>query len=675
MKRSLVAILLITALAAPIFALPAPALPVGSVWYDSQNPNPLLPSSIPNYVSNGIFADEVDYIFRSPVNLADYQGYSIYTAYGNYGSMLPGGLTWVNPFTTVNPTFPDEIGAYQLAAAFPVLGFRAGALLGHTYKLTGRITGLLRNEVKTTNHVEDQHTLGTADYTTVASYDATNTEDWSLTGGTAGISLGQLGLSLLVSQSGNARTMGGSKTYAWTIGTDAAYIATLPGSNVTTAETLYVGYGQTGKAKSYGSDGTLTAAVLGQYKLAGIPLVAELGFNMSNGDLDQTIVKTDYSRTVAYASTAGLAAVATDINTYTMSYGTNRSGLWSMSAAFPGWSATPAAYLDPAKSKDGSFDFNVTLGAEPAFNIDDALSFKTRGFLSVESRNSSTANSKIAASTFSLATTAAENDTWAYSFASFESTTSGTINLGFELGGMAEFKEPSSFITLGAGLFLKPVFGFGSTTKAPKTETRTRAYTDSVNVNPITATQTNNLTPSAAANVITAGTGTAYEGSSTYSSTETWAGKDSTNSAALSIHLPTAVRLSFKEGKLAAIFGYTLVHESMVTTYKYADSKLVETATVSDGSTTVYSSTSTTNYPAGADLTATTTTVNGVTKVIYSNRWDGQMGWCFRLAPSNALTIDLEGNSIMTALNGIGFNDFMLDDILANLSLSATFRF
>lgn len=670
MKRTLVALFLVAALIAPAFGQA-----IGSTWYDPQNTSPLIPSSIPNYVSNGIFADEIDFIFRSPINLADYDGYSVYTAYGNYGSMT-GATNWVNPFTTTAPSLSGgEIGAYQIAAAFPVLGFRAAAMLGHAYTLTGNISGAgdrTHDEGASTTLV-DANTLGTLDATTTAAYESAAKTTNSMTGGLAGVSLGNLGVSLLVYQSGTAKTLGGSKSYGWTVGTDAAYLATLPGSNVTTAETLYVGYGEGGAAKSYGGSGFLTAAALGQYKLGDIPLIASLGFTAGNTALSLTQVKTDYSQTVAYASTAGVAAVATDVNTYTMSYGTNKTAAWSMSAAFPGWAAEPAAYLDPANSKDSYFDLNVTLGAEPVFAIDDALSFRTRGFLTVISENATDATAYLAASTYSEATTAAANDTWNYTYSNTSSSTDGLLTLGFELGGMAEFTDPTGFVTLGAGVFLEPGFGFGSTANATATTTTTRTYVDSVNTNPILAATTTGLAPAAAAVLIGDGVGE-YEGSSSLTSTTTYSGNDTTNVLALDINLPTAVKFSFKEGKFAAIFGYTLVHSSKVTTVNTADSRTVTAATVSDGTTVVYDSANATDYPAGATLGDTTTTT-GNTVVTSSSNWNGQMGWCFRWAPTEALTIDLEGNTIMAALNGVGFDDFMLDDILGSLGISATFRF
>jgi len=675
MKRSLIALLLIAALAGPAFGQS-----IGSTWYDPQTAFILVPTSIPNYVSNGIFADEIDFIFRSPINLADYDGYSVHTAYGNYISLLSGGTSWTNPFTTTGPSISaGDVGYYQLAATFPIFGFRAGTMLGHRYTLTGNISGAGDRTADEGTNTEpiDGNTLGTIDYTETTSYASTAKYTTSTTTGLAGVSLGNLGVSFLVYQGTTARSIGGASSYAWAIGTDAAYNALLPGTDQTTAKTLYVGYGENGAAKNYGGSGTVIAKVLGQYELFGIPLIANFGITSSNNGLGLNKVKTSASQTVAYASTAGVGtALVTDVNTYTASYGTDISGGagWTMSTLAGAWLLEPGTqYIDPTVSKDNGFDFNFAIGAEPVFVIDDALSFKTKGLLSILSESDTVSTTLLAASTYSEATTAAENDTWAYSYSSSVSQKTGLFTLGFELGGMAEFTDPTGFVTLGAGVFFQPGFGFGSTTNATATTTTTRTYVDSVNANPILAATTTGLAPAAAVVLIGDGVGE-YEGSSTLTTTTTYSGNNTKNVLALDINLPTAVKLSFKEGKFAAIFGYTLVHSSKVTTETTADSKAVTAATVSDGTTTVYNSASATDYPAGADLDDTVTTA-GNTVVTTSDTWNGQMGWCFRWVPSEALTIDIEGSSIILALNGVGFDDFMLDDILASLGISATFRF
>lgn len=667
MKRTLVALLLVAALAAPAFGQN-----IGSTWYDPQSATTFIPSSFPNFYSNGIFADEIDYIFRSPINLGDYEGYSVYTAYGNYG-LLPGDTAIVNPFTTAAiSTGAGTIGSYQVAAAFPVLGFRAGAMLGHRYTLGGNITGGLYADEGGSTIVTDANTLGTADYTETTAYASTAKTTTSATTALAGVSLGDIGASFLISSSGTSRVIGGSKSYAWNIGTDAAYLLTLPGSDQVTAESAYVGYGEDGKAKAFNSTSDLYAQAVGQYKLGDLPLIASIGFASNKNALGLTQVKADYSLTTAYASTAGAAAIATDVTTQTMSYGANLAGAWSMSTLAPAWAAEPAPYIDAANSKDSGFDLFVSAGAEPVFAINDVLTFNTKALLSIMNESATDATALLAASSANIASTATTNDTWTYGYSATDSTKDGIFTLGFELGGMAEFSDPSGFITLGAGVFLQPGFGFGSTTYANEVETITRTYVDSVNTNPATLLVAQaQATLDDVAQLIAIG---GYEGSSTSTTTTIYSGNGTENTVALDIRLPTAVRLSFKEGKFAAIFGYTMVHSSKVTTTATPDSATTQVVTLSNGTTTVFDSTNATHYPAGADLSATTTTA-GTKDVTTSSVWNGQMGWCFRWVPTEALTIDLTGSTIMTALDGIGLSDFMLDDILSSLGISATFRF
>lgn len=669
MKRTLVALLLVAALAAPAFGQN-----IGSTWYDPQSATTFIPSSFPNFYSNGIFADEIDYIFRSPINLGDYEGYSVYTAYGNYG-LLPGDTAIVNPFTTAAiSTGAGTIGSYQVAAAFPVLGFRAGAMLGHLYTLSGNLTGAgdpYENEGGS-RIVTDANTLGTADYTETTAYASTAKITTSATTALAGVSLGDIGASFLIASSGTSRLIGGSNSYTWAAGTDAAYLLTLPGSSTPSTTSTYVGYGEDGKAKNFNSTANLFAEAVGQYKLGDLPLIASVGFNSKKNALGLTQVKADYSETVLYDDTYGAAGAATDSSTYTMSYGQSLAAAWSMSTLSPTWDNEPDPYIDAANSKDTGFDLFVSAGAEPIFAVNDVLTFKTRALLDIANESTTDATALLAASTASLANTAEANSTWTYGYSSTDSTKGNVFTLGFELGGMAEFSDPSGFITLGAGAFLQPAFGFGTTTYANAVERIDRAYVDSVNTNPVTialAQAADDIDLDTASELI----GT-YEGSSVNTTTTTYADKGSTNTVALDIRLPTAVKLSFKEGKFAAIFGYTMVHSSKVTTTTTPDSVTTQVVTLNDGTSEIYNSTNATHYPDAVDLNATTTTA-GTKSVTTSSVWNGQMGWCFRWVPTESLTIDLTGATIMNALDGIGLSDFMLDDILSSLGISATFRF
>ncbi|HOZ73563.1 MAG TPA: hypothetical protein PK179_13695 [Spirochaetales bacterium] len=78
MKRTLVALLLVAALAAPAFGQETPLIMQDTI--DGSN----TPATMLSWMTNGIFYDEWDIIIRSPAELSNYEGYGLYTAYGNY---------------------------------------------------------------------------------------------------------------------------------------------------------------------------------------------------------------------------------------------------------------------------------------------------------------------------------------------------------------------------------------------------------------------------------------------------------------------------------------------------------------------------------------------------------------------------------------------------------------
>lgn len=656
MKRVMICALAIAAACAPAFGQA-----VGTAWYDPLEYFGYVPSSMPNYVSNGLVSDEVDALFRSPKDLSLYTGYSIYTAYGNYASVI-GATNWINPFASAVPNYGDEIGAYQASATFPFLGYRAGAMIGHVHTVSGNISGGYITDADSSTVDTDANIIGTIDYTTTSSYSATARYSGSNNAGLVGLSLGDIGVSMLIYQYGTARKLGGSKSYSWSEGSDADYLLTLPGSDLIADEDLYVGYGSDGVEAAYGGSGTIGGALVGQYALGTWPLIARLGMSGGNNGLSLSNVKTDYSQRVLYASTAGAAATATDINTYSMSYGTSRSAAWTLSGAFPAWAAEPGtAYIDPSTSKDTFFDIDLAVGAEPEFTLNESLSFRTRGMLEVTSDNDSDAMTYAASSSFEKATTAAADDTWEYAYSSSTASRTNDLGFGLELGGLAVLKDSTGFITLGAGFFAKPSYGFGSTVHSAGSTIVTRSYVDSVNDNPITeaAAQAAASLDDAAALIGEAGT---YEGSSTDSTATTYLGSDTSSTFGLELNLPTSVVMSFAEGRISAIFGYTVKLSSTLTTSRQTASTAVRTVTLNDGSADVFTGTS-------------ETVTDGSYSTASSSTWSGQMGWCLRWAPNPAMTFDISGESILAALDGIGFDDFMIDDFLGTLAISATFRF
>lgn len=686
MKRIVLLFLIVS-----VAALGAFGQSLGSTWYDPQDTtNSLFPTTLPNYVTNGIFAGEFDYLYRAPSRIAEYEGYGVFTGYGNYET-LHGTTGWMSPFTTDvgAATGTLQIGNYQLGATFPLIGdMRAGALIGKQYTLDGYIFGATNRQFieNTTTDTTDGGgtTLGTADFTETQTFTATDKVKTSSMSALTGVAIGDLGpladigASLYFANSGTSRKIGGSRTYTWTEGTDTAYT---PPNNQLTSETIYIGYEEEGAVGPYAGSGTTIVGVVGQLGVGSLPGFVGLTSVISKTALPEDEAHASLSESYAYVNTFGAGGAATDVTTQSMESGVDldSTATWTTdptagaNAIDPTWSAVPTAYVDPAESKDGGFDFTATFGVEPVIEMNDNLAFRTKGALMLMNERSTDNFTRRATSSQSAATSATEANTWSYTYSQVSSSTDNTFTVGGELGGIAEFSDSEGIVSLGVGLFAMPSIGFGSTSREPTVTTIDRSFTDAVNTNPATlaAAQGALGTLQDATEIIALGN---FEGTSTYTSTTTWSEDDTERVTALTLDIPVAVKVSMFEGALEPFFGYTMKHESERTTTTTVASDSAETATVTDGTTTVFDSANTTHYPAGQSLDDNDTSTTTDTVVNTSSTWSGIMAWGLRWNATESLTIDIEGGSITTALNNLGLNDLKLDDLL-QMNISAIFRF
>ena len=85
-----------------------------TAWINPADSMAFLPGSLPGFVTNGLFYDEWDILIRSPAELSNYEGYNVYTAYGNYEqwALSPPVGGFINPFATTALSTATNIGTY-----------------------------------------------------------------------------------------------------------------------------------------------------------------------------------------------------------------------------------------------------------------------------------------------------------------------------------------------------------------------------------------------------------------------------------------------------------------------------------------------------------------------------------------------------------------------------------
>lgn len=660
MKRILMTVLVLVIAAAVL-----PAQDVGSTWIDSRNgANWLFPTSMISEVSDGAYTDEIDILLRSPLELANYDGYGIFTLYGNHSAHW--GLTpYNNPFTpAVNPQL------YQFGATMPLGEGMRGGFVGRywntkTAGLAGGLTSLEDGTVEETRDTTDPDNVIHESTETTAYSFAVNTNTRNHIFGT-GLNMGPFAASLFVGMNNDARTVGGTYSYEYQRrNTDFD-----PGA-LLTAESYLIGRDEEGAAKSYPSDSNWNITLLGQLPLALIgessPLTAFLRVGAdSNYDNLLTQVKTSFAQT----TTTNWADDEGEIITRT--YGEDLSGNPDLEANLPGSGAVAAGtvaggdtYFDLDNISNGKFGFDLGAGIDPVIALDERVTAFTKAH-AVFGMNFGS-NNTAEREELRVQDTAAETD-WQSSYSEISEGSSLEIDLMSELGGRLAFTDQSGFLTLSTGLFLRPGYSRESTTPGTTT-TVTERRSDGSGTD-LTDNDLDGLSPAAAAAQVT----TAVDGRSILTQTTECEGSLAETTLSLHLVIPTSVRMDFREGTLSLIGGYNINHNQTWTTT--TDDRKSSTSnraamTTSDGNSTI----------SDGPVANETTTGPRVTKSSATAPWAGQMDWMVRWAPTESLTVDMSGASVMTALNmdlfGRGGNaaGFNPATILNSLQFGISFRF
>ncbi len=676
----------------------------GMTWvnpWDSENW--MYPGSMLSAVSNGIWYDELDTVIRSPMELGNYEGYTLYTAYGNYeswvGYPLGGGpgpeFTLVNPFSTTNMSYTSNLTLtpftpinFMTGLIFPLMDFRTGIVTGFVSNLANNqnLDGVAGTEATATGSdttVVDLATVGTADYTIKSSYDYTDyTVQRDVRAGT-GIDLGFMGASLFLDMETNTIKLGGIQEYTYTAGTDTAYVE--PANLVTTRSYQY-GVGEEGAVTSYPGSGTVwVTGINGQLPLEvagiGLPVFAGLRFG-SNGKLTSAYgVPERYS--VTEKNVTAVPNDDTSVLTVITGDGTVDLQLDAFQAAGE-ISADPNGYglaftsaddlsgsaaLDSANIDFSDFTIGLTSRTDPTFDLNDNAGVATRLGVSYDLETSHSTDAGMYSVNYSIAdgTTVGSggNGTYSQSYAVSSPQRMTQNDIGLEIGGILELKNSTGNLSVATGLFYTPTFTFATTTYGTETETWTTTYDD--------GNAATTAVPTATGDVVGIGN---LEGAKTVTNTTTYTGADKTTTIVNNFSLPVSVKISLVKDKLDLVGGYILSHSTTTTsTTETADS-------TSDTVTSVYNTPAVsgtpvaTTQPTPAPVDSSTQTATSSSKTD-STGWNGQMNFMLRWLPAEGLTVDFIGSSIMTALNfGIlggttaGFNP---NTFISSLGISVTY--
>ena len=635
----------------------------GPTWIDSQNPaNELFPTSYLAYVSSGAFTDEIDVILRSPLSMGFYEGYGIFTLYGNFSTVWGIGTPANNPFTTTNP----ETDIYQLGATMPVGdGMRAGFVTRYLSVRDDRIAGGLRSvEGSETEETYEQAEpdVGRVNITEVETfaYEFGDTLRSPIVG--AGLTMGTLGVSLFGYSFGIDRTIGGTYDYSYTPHADFD-----PNAVETTGISVVVGADDEGKAASYPADSQWGLTALGQLPLelfgSASPVTARIGVRGETADLGLTRVRTVYSATdTDYTDPDAPETTSTVAYGQTLFTGWNpETDITPPFVTFGTSAAVPNAYHDLDGTRDSLFGFDLGGGVDPVMPLAERITLNAKAHLGF-GMGFGTDDEALAASV----TVTDPDQTWESTFSSTTSDSSFAFDVTSDLGGRVEFRDTAQVVTLSSGLFLQPGFARSSSTPDTSTTVLTRTNTGEGLIT-LTEPDLDGLTPGAAAAAINAAT----DGESTLTTRTTYEGSVTDSTFTFDMVIPTSVRVDIFEGAVSLVGGYNIRHGHTFNTVR--DDTVASTSTsavVSSDGVEIYNET---GQP-GSAVTAR----DEVVRTTSTTPWAGQMGWMVRWQPTESLTIDLEGQSVMNALNfdilggGAGFNP---NNLLDNLNISMSFRY
>jgi hypothetical protein len=676
-----------------------------TTWIDPYDPdNPFLPGSMPGFVTNGMFVDEWDIIVRSPAELSNYEGYGIYTAYGNNELWDSGaaGLAlnrFVNPFATTGlSTATPNIGSFLLGYTFPLLSLRAGVLGGfqpadRTNDLTIAAAGPFTGTANKWSWSESPTDQTNATVSTPDAIDfseawnvafARHTDESRISAG-VGLDLGVLGASFFANAPSTIRTLGGSYAYTYTHGTDTG--VPTPTADKVTSRTVYVGLGTSGAPAVYPTAAApWTIGVIAELpiKLATFPLPITAGLRMIVDPSDAPDALTQEPTSVAI-STTQVGGVANTTNTLIMLFGDNSSAdmladarsapdngvdtnltTAQLRALFDNVPNQSYA-LDAARYAARSVAVGVDVDVQPWFSINNLITARTKAGLGFQYTGGPGTVAGTRSATFSYNDGNAANDTVTYSASSYAPENVTSTNLNLEAGGLLIFSTPDGVLSLGSGIFYLPEFAGKTTARAEaKVVQRSGSYTDGAGTAGVGAA----VLGTTEANINSG----AAQGSYSVVATTTYAANEVESSTTHRFTIPVALKIDLSKARMSLFGGYQLAYAIRDTTTTTPAQTTATTTTISNPSGTAVSLNGV--DPATATVAAVdtnTTTGSSRDSTVTLNEWTGEMNWMVRWLPVDSITVDFFGKMLMTALNQ-NILTFNPNTFLTNVGLSVSFR-
>ncbi len=651
-----------------------------TTWINPHDPmNTMLPESMPAAVSNGMVYDEFDVVVRAPAELSKWEGYSIFTGYGNYESWAtlpitgtPGPVASpINPFTT-GAIGAANLGSYLLGYTFPLLDWRAGFISGFEFTKTGHLSVLSGDsyyKASTNDVVDTAGVSGTADYTATDSSEYTaHTDTTSKTFG-VGLDLGFIGVSLFGDIDARKKTWGGTYSYSLAEG-ESTYDTISP--DIVTSKTVRYGLDAEGKPAAFPTTGGgWTIGALGEvpFDFMGISAPATGAIMITNDGISSTPTYAQPKTvTITETNVSGAAAVTdTSTLTYTKEE-TTIDGSDEIGTADSGEISTELGgtfnhALDTENYKASDWDFGLNAQIDPIIELAEGVRAKTRGKLSYTLGLETDTQAGEYSINYSVANGATTNSLYTETESIIEPKSTTGHNISGEIGGVMEFTD-GEVLTIATGAFYNPYFNLSSTARENKVTTKTTSWKDETGTDPEAA---NTTTPD------TIGPGNA-QGTRVDTTTVSYDGNDVDNSTTHAFIIPVSAQLNVVPEKLQLIGGYQLTHSATTTFTRDADTTTTTTTTVSDSAGDAI-------YPDPAavdDVDQTTTTAEYRSK--FSSTWAGQANWMIRWMPYESVTVDLSGQSVMNALNFDLFGDngagadFNPNSIISTLEMSVTFH-
>ena len=650
----------------------------------------IYPGSMLGLVSNGMFYDEIDIILRSPAEISNYAGYTLYSAYTNYESWrLPvnGPITPVNPLTTT--TFTP--GNFLLGLSMPILDdFRIGVVKGFSFDSTDYMDVLndATNDGKYTNTYNEEIDTTPLDDEVDYSYSNTETYEDHIDGLAliigSGIDIGFMGASVYFNMDLNTRYLGGSYVHTWTEGASAVV------NDKVTSKNVYYGSGEEGKVTDYptstsswklGSNGELPLTLFGFSMPVTAGVVIGGGASGTTPDYDPPMtVSIETTNVTGAADGADSSSSITVTNGQAMDTGwdpNNISGLYTGNETYTSGvgnqfrtlanntanGANNTAALDKSEYSNSDFYIGLNGNIDPIFPINDIFRIKTRGALGYEMHFLDESQGGFISVDYSEANASSStNSEFTYSRTLVEPRPGSQNIIDLELGGVLEFSTGDKGLIFGAGCFYHPTFDLRSINPGDEVVTINKSWRDR------TDTDVNATAGTTPADI---GPGAGDQGSSTETTTTTYEGTQDTNTITHNFFIPFSTKLTLVKDKFFIVGGYILNHMIRNTyTKNILNSTTTSSWTVNNtGGTLVNEST---------DTAATDSEIEEVNRNSYSS-WNGIMEFMIRWQIMKGLTLDFLGSSVMTALNfdlfGVagppGFNPA---NIINSLSISLVYN-